>query len=199
MPKLQVSVKEFSSSPCLAIRRWTRIGSLQRWQAAQTDLTLQRKQSSLEDSSMKRTDADRRKALERARKALPNSLSKFAEVYIDLGNKASPRKKRVTNELQPSVSGSTTSTPNQKSELQYAKIGENVVRPLASLKKNRSSTADCSRQILLSACKNRKDSSLRTNSTLLGLHRSTLKKESDKSDSGVLSLSYLFIRCLSNI
>ena len=139
--------------------------------------------NSTEKASTKRTDAARRKALERARKALPNSPSKFAEVYINLGNKASPRKKKAIDQLQPSVSGSTTSTP----KLQFAKIGENVVKSLASLKKNRSSMADCSRQILLSACKNRKDSSVRANSTLLGVHRSTLRKG---SDSGVSSLSY---------
>lgn len=103
--------------------------------------------------------AARRKALSRAKAALPKSPRKYVRVVQDLQNKASPRKKALFQAAHASP--------------ESARIGEAVKKQLSLLKRTRSVQGNTARRILLSVCR-WAHMSIRKQASAIGVHRKTL-------------------------
>lgn len=108
-----------------------------------------------------RSPAARRKALSRVKAMMPCSPRKYVQTVSDLMTKASPRKKSLFNSM--------------KKQCVEQKIGREVLRRLKSISRQRSKNVNYIRNVLLSVfCKYKH--SLRTSSSLLGVHRKTVAK-----------------------
>lgn len=114
------------------------------------------------DSSQdSRTPVSRRKALSRAKAALPMSPRKFVHTVSDLIATASPKKQ-------------TLFKSPEKGRTQQHRIGETVLKRLRVLQKKRDKASHRTRTCLLSVCS--KYSSIRASSTLYNISRKTALK-----------------------
>ena len=106
----------------------------------------------------------KRKALSRAKAALPLSLRKFVHTVNDLIATASPRRQAL---LQSSQLQEKKKTPQHR-------IGEKVLKHLRGLQKKRDKASHGTWTCLLSVCS--KYSSIRASSTLYSISRKTASK-----------------------
>lgn len=111
-----------------------------------------------------RTPVCKRKALSRAKAALPLSPRKFFHTVNDLIATASPRKQAL---FQSSQFKEKKKTPQHR-------IGEKVLKRLRELQKKRDEASQRTRTCLLSVCS--KYSSIRASSTLYSISRKTASK-----------------------
>ena len=111
-----------------------------------------------------RTPVCKRKALSRAKAALPLSPRKFFHTVNDLIATASPRKQAL---FQSSQLQEKKKTPQHR-------IGEKVLKRLRELQKKRDEASQRTRTCLLSVCS--KYSSIRASSTLYSISRKTASK-----------------------
>ena len=121
---------------------------------------------SIEDSEDTRTRVAKRKALQRAKGALPNSPGKYVATVRSLIDKSSPRKKRLFD---------ASPTPSCSRQQEVGSVFINSVRCL----KDKTSAADrVTRRVLLDVMKG--TCSVRKRSSLLDISRRTLKKHDIK-------------------
>ena len=116
--------------------------------------------SSMEDCEDTRTRVAKRKALQQAKGALPNSPGKYVATVLSLIDTASPRKKLLF-EASPSCS-------------RQEEVGSLFIDSVRRLKDTTSVTDRVTRRVLLEVVK--RTCSLRKRSSLLGVSRHTVKK-----------------------